>query len=98
MHNHATERDATHVNQLAILQEDFHVGTDQYCTERTVSPVETKGSLQNILEKQGKVSIRDPSYIMKPSGTEEHTASCSDTIYNPTHWKILKNQDLDGKS
>ena len=98
MQNHATETNATRVNQLAILQEDSHAGTDQYCTEPTVSPVGTMGSLQNILERQGKVSIRDPSSIMKPLGTEEHTASCSDTIYNPTHWKILKNQNLDGKS
>ena len=98
MHNHATKRIATRVNQLAILQEDSHAGTDQYCTEPTVSPVETMGSLQSILERQGKASIRGLSPIMKPSGTEELTASCSDTICNPTLWKILKNQDLGGKS
>ena len=98
MHNPATEKNATPANQLAILQEDFRAGIDQYCTEPTVFPVEIMGSLQNILERQGKVSTRGPSRIMKPSGTGEHTASCSDTIYSPTLWKILKNQDLDGKS
>ena len=98
MHNHATEKNATHVNQLAILQADSHAGTDQFCTEPTVSPAETMGSLQNTLERQEKVSIRDPSSIMKLLGTEEHTASCSDTRYNPNPWKILKNQNLDGRS
>ena len=98
MPNHATERTATPANQLAILQEDSHAEIDHYCTKPTVSPVETMGSLQSILERQGKASIRGPSLIMKHSGTEELTASCSDTICNPTLWKILKNQDLDGKS
>ena len=98
MHNHATERNATRVNQLAILQADSHAGTDQYCTEPTVSPVETMGSLQNTLERLEKVSIKGPSSNMKLSGTEEHTASCFDTRYNPTPWKIQKNLTLGGKS
>ena len=98
MPNHATERTATLVNQLAIQQGDSHAGTDPYYTEPIVSPVETMGLLQNTLERQEKVSTRGQSPIMRLSGIEGLTASCSVIICNPSLCKILKNQDLGGKS
>ena len=98
MPNHAIERTATPVNQLAIPQEDSLAGTDQSYTAAIVSPVRIMGSMQSILEKQEKVSSKGLPPITRLSGTGEPTASCSAIVCNPTLWKILKNLDLAGKS
>ena len=59
MPNHATERIAILVNQLAIQQGDSHAGTDPYYTEPIVSLVETMVLPQNTLEKQEKAFTKD---------------------------------------
>ena len=98
MPNHAIERTATPVNQLAIPQEDSLVGTDQSYTAPIVFLVETMGSMQSILVKQEKVSSKGLLPIIRLSGTGGPTASCSAIVCNPTLWKILKNQGSAGKS
>ena len=68
MPNHVIERTATPANPLAILQEDSHAGTDQYCTAPIVSPAGTMGLLQSTLERQEKVSSKGPLPTIRLSG------------------------------